>query len=716
MSSLDWISTNGLKALAQAGASFLQMAEQAKSSEHCDEEAEAENAGLALEAETDEQPAKEGTKPASKPIDQNAVNSAKSTVSAVMAIADVILKLEDLKTLSTFSLSDVFGDALKVDKPKEGDVGVVSADNKLRVARVNDTNRFGDDFAKGFESFDRFSGKLEVTNIFEDAGEARLPAASPSPKPGHRDVTKECAAGVVSKGAIEALEKDISYTNERGERTTITGEQGKVRIVTTDSSGKVISEVSKTSEQTDVTYLGETARRTADGAIEFKAQGFRVLVKDGIRRVFIDDHRELIRHGGTAIIRDHKGAQPKDFLIEAGQLQSVLDSGIPLTLCHKHDDLEILTREVQKKLKQDEMAILVIKDAGVRTIFGSGVIMDVRPDHTARIRTKDGTVFIMDKDGRIFLEQDGSSSPLDHNNLPKNITYDHATGKFKLGDVELNPAQVSIIAQQLKIDLGNGRSTYTGTNGRKTTVHNRTDGSTEVQDGDTVIDNQGEKVKVKSRSTPDSEILIDLVKNEIETKDFIDRKDGLTVKETGTEINDKSVNFGGGRGPTLYNDGSVRVDDRTTVSASGSVHSEASAEGKASSAANDGAAKAANVYGKALGGTVRTSDVAALSGALGDVVGLMGTVLPGSVAYARLMVSYNQICSAINFATPKAHAAEVAISKGVTDETSIKHVQDNLLGATAEQAVEREQLEQKSPNSAVEFVPKGYWLEIKTAS
>jgi hypothetical protein len=55
----------------------------------------------------------------------------------------------------------------------------------------------------------------------------------------------------------------------------------------------------------------------------------------------------------------------------------------------------------------------------------------------------------------------------------------------------------------------------------------------------------------------------------------------------------------------------------------------------------------------------------------------------------QLQASAATIIEAINFATPKAHAASVALSKGITAPSLIKQVEDGTYGRSAEQAVNR---------------------------
>ncbi len=732
MSSCDWFSTAGaLRAIGEAGASLIQAAsDAAKKISESTESTENANEALsadAQKAEEEKAAVAKAAKPAAKPLDEGAVVTAKNTVSAVMTIAEAVANLDEYKALSSaaVSLTGLFGGSLLVEKGqnKLSELSLVTSDRKLRVEKINDTAKLGDEFSRLFQNYDKQAGNrtgslLEVSNIYDElrAGEAKLPQATQS-KPVQKDaaVPPEACAARVTQDAAKALEGNYEYIDSRGHKTVVSGEQGNVRVVTTDAEGKVITEISKSSDQTDVIHNGEHGVRKPDGSIEFTGNGFRMVIKDGRRQIFLNDGRELIRDGAGAQIRDNRTGQHFD--LSEHQFKSACLSGLLLTIARQEDDLEKLTREILRDLKPDQAAMLVIKGHGSRTIFGDGTIMDVRPDRTARITTSDGHVFIMDKDGRFLYElADGKTAPLDRDNLPPHIKY--KDGRFRIGDMELDPTEMRVIAQRMSVKLSTGESTYTGHNGVQTIVQTRLDGSTQVQDGDTVIDNSGEngKVSVKSLTNPEHDLLLDLTTHTIETKLFTDTPESLTVKATGTVIRPSGViEFGGG--PVLFADGSVKVDDRTFIGADCSVRSDCGAEGKASSVANDGAAKAAGVYGKALSGIVRSADVAALSGALGDVVGLIGTVLPGSTAYARLMVSYSQICSAINFATPKAHAAELAISKGIGDETSLKHVEDNTLSASPEQAAEMEERTLHHGDQAiVEFVPRGYWLEVKTAS
>lgn len=721
MSSFDWLAnkaTDALSAISEVGASLFNAGltsqrESLVATDTTSDETEPEDdasEALARAAEKAVLQEKSGEKRGHTTLNSGAVDTAKNTVQAVLHIAEQFSKLDDKALLSAATpLGGILAAGkmlVNTEKGKLSDITWKSNDNKLRVDKISDTSELADDFAKLWTSIDSPTCKskthaLDCGNIFSEVKQSgaleKLPTATAK---GSAESAAEkgdsVKTGTVSSEAMEALFHHEN-TSATGVKTTIDGKPGQVRVQTTDASGNPITTVDKSADKTEVKHGSESATRQ-NGETVFKGKDFRVVVRNGVRHVVLDDGRELVRDGDGAKVIDHRN--DSTYTITRNQVRATLSTGQPLVFAQEKDDLEALTREMRSKLQEGQTALIVMTGIGARTIFHDGTVMDIRPDRTTRIRTPDGHIFVMDKDGKLYLQHDGCNTLLDRNNLPAQIQW--RDGKFHIGRCEIDPLTLRIIAQQVTVDGATGVQTFQGPRG-SSTVRTNSDGTADVADEDNSYHNhgEGEKVVISSTTAPSLGMTIDLATETIETAQIRDTRERTEVKETNTTIDSLgTVNFNGGRGPTLNHDGSVRVDDRTFIGADMSVRSgtwsgSAAVEARASSVAGEAGARAAGVYGKASSGAVRWTDVADLNDALGTVMGLISSVPPHSPSFARLMASYKELVGAINFATPKAQASESAEQKGITDGTLIKDFNEGRL-----------------TEDALKLEKRGYWLQI----
>lgn len=734
MSSFEWLAekaSSALQSIGEAGASLVQsgllLASDAALKTAGSDEDESEpktsddaSEALARAAETAEAAEKPPSPKTSGTLNTGALDSAKNTVQAVLSIAEQFSKLDPTKVVSSTSpLGGLLsaGTILINNAAKSSDVTWQSNDKKLRVDTISDTSAVADDFAKLFRTVDSQQCKakvhtLECSNIFSEVKPGddaeKLPAALRADD--HGEKGESAKAEMVSAEAIQALFHHES-TSGAGVNTSIDGAPGRIRVQTTDSTGKPITEVEKDSERTRVTHGSETATREGEQTV-LKGKDYRVVVRNGIRHVFLDDDRELVRDGNGAKIIDRRTGS--EIQISQNQLHTTLSTGHALVLAQEKDDLEVLTEQAKAKLKPGETTIIVMPGVGTRTIFHEGTVMDVRPDRMTRIQTPDGHVFLMDGQGNMFLQADGCNVPLDRNNLPQFIQF--RNNKFYVGQFEIDPQAVQVVADQITVNGASGVQTLRG-RGRTATIAANSNGTADIQDSANHIHNHGDngKIVISNTNNPSGSTVIDLANQSVETEKILDKAESTVIKETGTTVDSRgTVNFEGGRGPVLYHDGSVRVDANTFIGADLSVRNgnfSASAEAKAASVAGDSGARAAGVYGKAMNGTVRWTDVADLNDALGNVMALISSVPPTSAAYARLMASYKELVTAISVAAPKAKVAETALEKGITDNAVIKQLDDASSIKPSDRGTEANEAPTNRPGP-VQFHKNGYWLKI----
>jgi hypothetical protein len=176
----------------------------------------------------------------------------------------------------------------------------------------------------------------------------------------------------------------------------------------------------------------------------------------------------------------------------------------------------------------------------------------------------------------------------------------------------------------------------------------------------------------------------------------------------------------GGDGPRLYHDGSMQLDSRTSFSADGVVRSGdwvfsrnpsyyssyderlrnlihsneprtmAVLAGAAQSASASAQGAASEVYNKAQGGIVTMADIGKLNSSIADISMLLNQLGGNTCAAAgELQAMLGVLSQTLDFATPKAAAAQVAIDRGERSPFIIKEIEDNTGGRSPDQAAMR---------------------------
>jgi len=566
--------------------------------------------------------------------------------------------------------------------------------------------------------------KIEFNNIFDAVKPKDQPAVS---RVSDTDDTSKLPQDMMhwfydKNEKAPGSDNLFSTVNSKMEKTDISAEPGHVHIEKRDSSGKVETIVDKSDGRTMVLHGNESVV-IENGKEVVKGDGYTVSWDEqGKRHISLASGSEVIRDGEHVKITDKLGGAldiQKHLMTIAGNF-AFIDSP---------DHLKELTEQKRQGLHEGQVAVIAIKDAGVRTIFADGSTFDVQNDH-ARLETADHKVFQFElKDNKLFLRKDKQLVPFDE----KDCSLVKAeNGKFKIGKLVIDPVALCVdtvstpdktkptsaadkskpILELMHLDLINNLVLLRDSSGKDWTAKVDKDNSTvltDVSENKTYQNNSHDstvtvttpttKIDPLSPDAPKPEVLkIDLATTNLDLNDkIVDTPQDTTIKDTHTVIdNDRTVHLGGEDGPTVHPDGSVRVDRETSVDADMTVHSgdwtssaaksssssssssnsNSNSDGNAQTAAASASSRASSVSGVAKGGIVRWSQVAQLNSALGDVLSLMGTIPTDSQAYALLIASYGQLVDAINEATPKAEATENAMQKGINSPDAIKAIED----------------------------------------
>jgi len=515
----------------------------------------------------------------------------------------------------------------------------------------------------------------------EGAGDAKLTV---TPKDEH-DVGKQLqqsreneskvlqAVGTLGNLSLDASEKIVQ-------------EPGHVHIEKTDNGGTQ-TVVDKTENKTFVKHGTESV--TIEGGKEVvKGPGYQVNWDDLNRRhVSLESGRELIRDGNNVLLQDKSG----DVISVKPGVLDASDSNI--SFVDNKNDLDAMTRAKIKALHEGEAALIAVKDAGTRTIFSNGTIIDAQNNST-RIETADHKVLQLQlRDSKLFILNDKNEMvPLEGSNDSSVKLVD---GKYTIGGMQIDSKTLKIstdgahegndkvMMAEYSLDLQKNSQHLLDSQGHQWNTTIDRSNNTRVDDlahDRTFANNHNDSsVSITSRSVggePET-LKVDLKTTAVDLNNkIVDDPNKTLVKGTNTVIDgDRTVHLGGANGPTVKADGTVQVDKNTSVgndmkvyqSGSGSSgrYAQGSPEANAQDAAATVSSQAAGICGVAHGSEVSWGDIGALNSALGDVAGLMGSVAGDSPAYAMLLSSYSSLVEAINVATPKVMAAENAKGLGL---------------------------------------------------
>ncbi len=502
----------------------------------------------------------------------------------------------------------------------------------------------------------------------------------------------------------------FSYPLADGGKTEINNQPGHVHVEQRDENGNVRTIVDKTKDRLVVLKDKESVIKEGDKTV-VKGPDYTVSWDNQGNRHIEWGNQEIIRNklDNTIQVID-KSAGPK---ISSHDGEVTVGDNVAF-VSNKTKDLAALTADALKTLQAGEdgqVYMLAIPGGGTRTIAKDGTTLDVL-DNKARLTTPDQKVIQLEtKDNQLFIRQGDKLVPLDKEH------FDEAGGK-RMGPFELDPTTLRLRTQHYFLDILKNHQQLIDRQGQTVDAFVRPDNCATVKIGNTTVENAPDSNKVTISKLPDAKpgdnstdksvqrvkIVIDQDSNKVEIKDnktdkllLTDTPKNTTIADTNTVIDaDRTVHIGN---TVVRPDGGVQVDKHTFIDKDLHVSSSATdistnraaspvTQATAQSVAANISGKAMSISGMAKSGVVKWTEVAALNTALGDVVGLMGSMPVGSQAYAMLLESYNLLVNAINVATPKALATEDANARGITAPSAVKAMEE---GASEDQLKARKQ-------------------------
>ncbi|MBX9723271.1 MAG: hypothetical protein K2X81_17845 [Candidatus Obscuribacterales bacterium] len=492
----------------------------------------------------------------------------------------------------------------------------------------------------------------------------------------------------------------FSYPLADGGKTEINNQPGHVHLEQRDENGNVRTIVDKTKDRLVVLKDKESVIKEGDKTV-VKGPDYTVSWDDQGNRHIEWGNQEIIRNkiDNTIQVID-KNAGPKiashDGQVTVGDNVAFVSNTIK--------DLNALTADALKTLQKGEdgqVYMIAIPGGGTRTIAKDGTTLDVL-ENKARLTTPDQKVIQLEtKDDKLFIRQGDKLVPLDKEH------FEEAGGK-KIGTFELDPATLRLRTQNYFLDILKNHQQLIDRQGQTIDAFLRPDNCATVKIGNTTVENAPDSNKVVISKAPDLKpgdstndksvqpvkIVIDQDTNKVEIKDnktdkllLTDTPKNTTIADTNTVIDaDRTVHIGN---TVVRPDGAVQVDKHTFIDKDMHISSTAAdistshapntaTQASAQSVAANISGKAMSISGMAKAGVVKWTEVAALNTALGDVLGLMGSMPVGSQAYAMLQESYNLLVNAINVATPKALATEDANSRGITAPSAVKAMEEGV--------------------------------------
>ncbi len=478
----------------------------------------------------------------------------------------------------------------------------------------------------------------------------------------------------------------FSYSNDLKGKTEISAVPGHVHIEQRDEKGNLRTIVDKTNGKVTVLKDNESVVQEGDKTV-IKGPNYTVSWDiDGNRHIEIGK-LDIVRKGDKAEIIDKNAAK---ISVKKG-LVTVADS---VTFSpEKGKDLNTLTADALKTLKDGEVHMIAIPGGGTRTILKDGTTIDVLDDK-ARLTTSDNTVYQLEKkDDKFYLRQGDQLVPLDKAHLD-------VDGHKHLGAFKLDPRTLLLTTQNYFLDIAKNHQQIVNPAGTVVDAFVHRDNCSTFKIGSSTIENKLDTPKISvttdekpgdSDPKPAVKYTIDPITTNIEVRDPSTDKLLLTDTPKNTTIADSKTVIDADRrvhiGDTVVNpDGSVQVDRHTFIDKDMHVSStgwdssaaqstspltQAAAQSVASSVSN----KASSISGLAKSGVVKWTEVLSLNSALNDVLSLMGSMPAGSQAYAMLQQSYSLLVAAIAEATPKALATQEANAKGVSAAPAIKELE-----------------------------------------
>ncbi len=501
------------------------------------------------------------------------------------------------------------------------------------------------------------------------------------------------------KAAAEKAEGALShqYINARGETVALVVKPGEVRYSAKDSAGKTTTEARFTQEQTAIAHRGETAvLDKIKNELHLTTPQLELLQKDGNQQIKLNDGRQIIKDAQGIRLTDSTGKVVET--ISDNQVQVAPD----VFMVSSGANLDEEAKKHSQKADTQSTTLLVSADGSALALLPGGIKVEVRKDKSAIIKTPEGRVFLREAAGKLLVLENGKFVPLAEENKPAGTALQD--GGMRTGNLEI--AHGRLRSHHIDMDLVNHIITMMDAHNqqkKQATVKLDTGAGVQVETPEHNISASGNTV---TTSTTDNKPVAtwNFENKTLETKEVTIAPDKTVIKESKTEIRpDNSVEFEGGQGPVLKPDGSAQLDEKTTVDKNGNVESGnwrasagfrcesvsvSSVEHTALTKITGANASAQNVYNKALNGMVTMADLSELNANLSDVTALIQqlTAVGNTALVGELQNSYAKILETINFALPKAQAAQVALDRGITSPFIIKQIEDGTVGSSPQQA------------------------------
>jgi hypothetical protein len=495
-----------------------------------------------------------------------------------------------------------------------------------------------------------------------------------------------------SEGSIEAS----SYTNKAGESVNLTKAAGEIHYTATQA-GQVVTDATWTKDKQSINYKGEKAAiDQLTHTLTYAGGGVSLTQKDG--------HAEIREQSGLQISTDGSNSTVTD---SVGQLIAKVEAPGQVALEH-HVTMFRSASTMASAVEQAKAAantdgqthILVAADGSTLAVRPDGNQVELRAkDHTAVIKTRDGRVLIVQQDGSVLILKDGQFQPLTSENKPADTAVNQ--GHVKVEGLDVGGGIIKDDNEHLKVDVKSVQVVAQDADKGLTHIDLSQPSQVKItQDNYTYTGNELGFIATNNQ-TGQVVSQYNWQTQTLETPATIIAPGHIHIKETNTDIlADNTVKFDGGKGPVLCGNGAMQLDERTAIDVHGTLSSSPvsqAREGGSESIAQRAAAtstaadaSADNVYNKALGGIVFMSDIGELNDAIGNVTGLINeAMLAGCPQLASLLESsYGRLVEALNFALPKAVAAEKAQAMGVSSPFLLKQVEDSTGGRSPEQAAE----------------------------
>lgn len=566
-----------------------------------------------------------------------------------------------------------------------------SQDKKISVQKV--------------ESVDKEKAAVELKDFWaiydKQHGTEAKPAQADSKLDGKPQLERTSASGtqaldfstdVFAKGEAAAKgDPSHEYTNASGEKVKVHAENGAVNFQTT-KDGKVVTQATQTEERSTLGHYNETAnldRKT--GVLAVTSEEIKLLQNTATADITRNNGEHVVRKGNEYTVLDAAGKLLRSMdedKVRVGNDVTMLAAGADLTQAGgAHDG-------------SDQTRVLTANDGRSVAYLPGGAQVDLRQDRTALIKFANNEVIAYEGTGKLSILKDGKFVPIEGSRQFAAVAQATA-GALQEAGMKLDDGKIQF--SQGEINVREGRMNWrTDCNEHRSVDLNDNKGGVTVKTEGQTVQGVGDTVTAETKGA--SPMKMDLGKQTVDTEEFHMDANETRIHHQGRKDTivsaNNTVKFDGGDGPILNSNGSMKLDEQTFVDSRGHVSSgswsasagtserASSIETSIGTTSSNAAAAALNIYGRAACGMVTLSDIGALNQSLADISGLMSQLM--AAGRGDLMGELQSACSAvveaINFATPKAQAAQVAMDQGITSPFIIKAIEDGSIGRTPNQA------------------------------